>query len=161
MSNETSSKKASLTDFVSIISWRSSGKQWRSSVEIPFITSKYTNFLLFDLRYGSRCQSKQSNRRRVRLWILHSEGTPMEGKLSGHSLSSSVQYFNTFDTTVKRIIKQQGHEACLNLTALSPPRFLSGEMGENMREKPQVKALNYPTNLKNKMFIQSTLFSFY
>lgn len=73
------------------------------------------------------------------------KGTTKEGKHSGHHLSCSVQYFNTFNTTVKRIIKQQGHGACLSFTALYPV-FLSREM-EKYAWKPQVRDLNYQTNL--------------
>lgn len=57
--------------------------------------------------------------------ILDYEGTTRWGKLSGHHLSCSVQYFNTFGTSVKRIIKQQGH---VWTSRHFIPFFLSGEM---------------------------------
>lgn len=46
------------------------GEDWERCVGSAFITRKHTNFLLFDQGYGSRCQSKQSGRGRVRLGIL-------------------------------------------------------------------------------------------
>lgn len=104
-------------------------RDWKSCVESAFIMGKHTNFLLFDDRYGWRCQSKQSSRSRVR--TLRSLGfrrrTSRGGKLSGHHLSCSVPYFNTFGTSVKRIIKQQGH---VWTSRHFIPLFLSGETGK-------------------------------
>lgn len=60
--------------------------------------------------------------------------TTSEGKLGGPHLSCSVQYFNAFNTTVKRIIKQQGQGACRSVAALRPLLPLGGP-GENMHER--------------------------
>lgn len=49
-----------------------------------------------------------------------------EGKLGGHRFSRSVQYFNTLDATVRRIIKQQGHGACRSVSAFRPLLPLGG-----------------------------------
>lgn len=53
-------------------------------------------------------------------------GTTREGKLGGHRFSCSVQYFNTLNATVKRIIKQQGHGACRSAAAFRPLLPLGG-----------------------------------
>lgn len=60
--------------------------------------------------------------------------TTSEGKLGGPHLSCSVQYFNAFSTTVKRIIKQQGQGACRSVAAFRPLLPLRGR-GENMHEQ--------------------------
>ena len=61
----------------------------------------------------------------------------------------SVQYFDTFNITIKRITKQQGHGACLNLTAFYPLFPLRGTWG-NMHEKPQVRDWNCQNTLSKK-----------
>lgn len=56
------------------VAWgQASGKYYRSCVESAFITHKHANFLLFDQGYGSRCQSKQSGRRRMQPGLLDFE----------------------------------------------------------------------------------------
>lgn len=55
-------------------------------------------------------------------------GTTREGKLGGRRFSRSVQYFNTLDATVKRIIKQQGRGGLSGRRGISPPFFLSGDV---------------------------------
>lgn len=121
-------------------------QEWMISVESAFITSKYTNFFLsltnvmvqgvsLNNPTAAVCDFKSS------AW----KGTTRKGKLGGHRLSCSVQYFNTFNTSVKRIIKQQGHGSCLNLTALFPPSSSQGR-GQNMQKKFHLET-NYQTKL--------------
>lgn len=62
--------------------------------------------------------------------------TTREGKLGSHHFSCSVQYFNTLNTTVKRIIKQQGHGACRSIAAFCPLLPLRG-CGEICMKKAQ------------------------
>lgn len=71
--------------------------------------------------------------------------TTREGKLSGHHLSCSVQYFNTFNTTVKRIIKQQGQGACRSVAAFRPLLPLGGR-GGNVHEK-KLRATTKPPHV--------------
>lgn len=138
ISNKTSSKGIPTALVSYKISWQTSGKEWKSCVESAFITRKYTTFLLS--LTNVMVQGVSLNNPTAAVCDLNPQlrGTTREGKLSGHRLSCSVQYFNTFDTTVKRIIKQQGHGACLNLTVLFPLLSLLGD-GEICPKKLMLK----------------------
>lgn len=88
--------------------------------------------------------------------------TTSEGKLGGPHLSCSVQYFNAFNTTVKRIIKQQGQGACRSVAAFRPLLPLRGR-GENMHEqssesKESRRRFNFWLNVV-QMWLQKTVTS--
>ena len=94
-----------------------------------------------------RCQLKQF--KQAPRWTLNSqlrhgwgerggEGEGGGGGTRRHRHSCSVQYFNTFDTTVKRIIKQQGRPSELHI-AFSPSSSLG--TGRKMHSQSQVNRL--------------------
>lgn len=100
---------------------------WKSCVESAFITGKHTNFLLFDDRYGWRCQSKQSSRSRVR--TLKSPALSTGDKQRRETQrSSSLMLCSIFQhLRHKRQKNNKATRSCLNLAALYPPLPLGGD----------------------------------
>lgn len=147
-------QKGTLTALVSTgykISWQTGGKERKSRVESAFITCKYTNFRLPLTNVMVRGVSL-NNPTAARVWLYILDFGGQREKGNSAVIASLFNISTPSNTTVKRIIKQQGHEACLNLTALFPPSSSLGR-SRNMQEKPHVKNLNYQTTLLKKSLI--------
>lgn len=132
---------------------------WKSCVESAFITGKHTNFLLFDERYGWRCQSKQSSRSpradRTRPGLPTADKQRRETQRSSSLMLCSIfQHLRR-----KRQKNNKATRSCLNLAALYPPLPLGGD-GEvcmkNLRlggQRDQTTALARVINHGTRLYI--------